>query len=163
MHGFIAEDNGTGLRKAIEYPVIETRGISRDGEWLVVYARYGPPGTEPVSATMAFPLTGGPGIRILSPSGTEPAKWSGDGKFLFLSSSSNFYSGSAGRTYVIPLRAGQVWPEIPAGGFQTDEDIAKLPGADIINAPDVAPGPTSEIYAFSRDTIQRNLYRIPVP
>ncbi len=36
-------------------------------------------------------------------------------------------------------------------------------GVTIIEAADVAPGPTSSVYAFSRETTQRNLYRIPVP
>jgi len=27
----------------------------------------------------------------------------------------------------------------------------------------VVPGPTADIYAFTRETVHRNLYRIPVP
>jgi hypothetical protein len=33
----------------------------------------------------------------------------------------------------------------------------------VIDAADVAPGPTSDVYAFSRQTMQRNLYQIPIP
>jgi hypothetical protein len=33
----------------------------------------------------------------------------------------------------------------------------------IIEAADVAPGPRPEVYAYSRETVQRNLYRIPLP
>jgi len=155
--------DGTRLRKAIEYPVIETQGISPDGRWLVVYARDARPGEEPTGATMAFPLDGGSGVRLFGPSSTRPVRWSANGTLLFLSLSSNSYSGTVGRTYVIPLPAGRIWPEIPAGGFQTETDFVKLPGARVIDAPDVAPGPTPGYYAFSRETIQRNLYRIPLP
>ena len=28
---------------------------------------------------------------------------------------------------------------------------------------DAVPGPSAEVYAFSRERIQRNLYRIPLP
>jgi hypothetical protein len=54
-------------------------------------------------------------------------------------------------------------PEIPAAGFRSEEELALLPGVQIIEAADVAPGPTPEVYAYSRETVQRNLYRIPLP
>jgi hypothetical protein len=68
-----------------------------------------------------------------------------------------------GRTYAFPLSAGREFPQIPPAGFQTEEELAKLPGARMIDAYDVAPGPTPDLYAFSRGSVQRNLYRIPVP
>ncbi len=148
--------DGSGLRKAIEYPVIGTIGVSPDGTWLVVYTRYAQAGEEPVPAWMAWPLSGGTGTRVFA-----PAKWSADGKFLLMSSSSSSYPGNVGRTWVIPLPAGRAWPEMPAEG-QTESYFMKLPGVRVIDAPDVAPGPTPDEYAFSRETIQRNLYRIPV-
>ena len=64
---------------------------------------------------------------------------------------------------MIPLSSGQTFPPIPSGGFQSDAEIAKLPGVKVIDAYDVAPGPTSGVYAYSRQAVQRNLYRIPVP
>jgi len=36
-------------------------------------------------------------------------------------------------------------------------------GARRIDAYDVAFGPNQEVYAFARETVQRNLYRIPLP
>jgi hypothetical protein len=155
-------EDGTGLQKAQEYPVIECWGVSRDGQWLVVYARHARSGEEPSPATVALPLRGGAPVRLFGPAGTDPAKWSKDGKFLFLSLSSSSYSGASGRTFVIPLPPGRVWPGIPAIGFQSDADLQRLPGVRVIDAPDVAPGPTSDVYAFSRETVQRNLYRIPI-
>ena len=68
-----------------------------------------------------------------------------------------------GRTYVVPLRPGRILPQIPAAGFRSQEELARLPGVRIIEAADVAPGPTPEVYAYSRETVQRNLYRIPLP
>ena len=46
--------------------------------------------------------------------------------------------------------------------FRSDEEIAKLPGVRVIDAFDMAPGPSPEIYAESRQNVQRNLYRIPL-
>ena len=71
--------------------------------------------------------------------------------------------GATGRTYVVPLPPGRMFPEIPAAGFRSEHELARLPGVQIIEAADVAPGPTPEVYAYSRETVQRNLYRIPLP
>jgi hypothetical protein len=54
-------------------------------------------------------------------------------------------------------------PPIPPGGFRTLEDLAKLSGTRILEGYDVAPGPTADVYAFSRSSVQRNLYRVPIP
>ena len=54
-------------------------------------------------------------------------------------------------------------PLMPAGGFRSEQEIAGLPGVRVIENPDVAPGPAADVYAFSRETVQRNLYRIPLP
>jgi hypothetical protein len=68
-----------------------------------------------------------------------------------------------GRSYLIPLPRGQALPRIPAGGgFHTEEEIARLPGARRIDAYGVMPGPSLDVYAFYRGATQRNLYRIPI-
>jgi hypothetical protein len=142
--------DGTGLRKANEHPVIGTGAVSPDGEWLAVYAR---PGKEEAGATLALPVGGGPPVEIY---GTGiGVKWSREGRLLFLM--------VGGNTYVLPLPPGRSLPDIPIGGFRSEAEIAALPGAQLIDASDVAPGPTPGVYAFSRETVQRNLYRIPVP
>ena len=63
---------------------------------------------------------------------------------------------------MIALAPDRVLPEIPVGGYQSEAEIAKLPGVQLIEAADVAPGPAAGVYAFSRETTQRNLYRSPV-
>ena len=68
-----------------------------------------------------------------------------------------------GRSYLIPLPRDHALPRIPAGGFHTEEEIARLPGARRIDADAVKPGPSPDVYAFYRGAAQRNLYRIPVP
>jgi hypothetical protein len=39
----------------------------------------------------------------------------------------------------------------------------KLPEVRVIASTDVAPGLTADTYAFTRESVQRNLYRIPAP
>ena len=68
-----------------------------------------------------------------------------------------------GKAYVLPVAPGRLVPESLAHGFPSEPDILKLPGARVITSSDVAPGPTGDIYAFTRESVQRNLYRVPVP
>jgi hypothetical protein len=56
-----------------------------------------------------------------------------------------------------------MFPTIPRGGFHSEAEIAAVSTGSIIESADIAPGPSSNVYAFSRQTVQRNLYRIPIP
>jgi hypothetical protein len=87
------------------------------------------------------------------------------GNFIFLSWSLDGRSAfiTLNQTYLIPLARGEALPRIPEGGFHSGEEIARLPGARRLDAGGLVPGPSGDVYAFSRGTIQRNLYRIPIP
>jgi hypothetical protein len=68
-----------------------------------------------------------------------------------------------GRTYVIPLTAAAMLPRAPAGGFQKEEELAAIPGVQVLPYADVGAALKPDVYAFSRTTTTRNLYRIPLP
>jgi serine/threonine protein kinase/Tol biopolymer transport system component len=151
--------DGTGLKKLLDYPVIATRGISPDSKWLFAYARYAPPGQEITGATVLFPLDGGsPKFVFGSDTLIRRVFWSFDGRSLYLSPR----MGHQPRTWVIPLAKGEMIPRFPANGA-TEETLSKITGVRAIDAMDAAPGRSGEVYAFSRITVQRNLYRIPLP
>jgi hypothetical protein len=140
----------------------ELRDVSPDRQWVIAWAAI--PGDKSNSGmqTHAFPIGGGPPILIFGD--ICVLRWEPDGKLLYLSIFTGMQSaGAAGRTYILPLPPGKMLPNIPPGGFRSEAEIASLPGARVIDAADVAPGPTSDVYAFSRQTVQRNLYRIPIP
>jgi DNA-binding winged helix-turn-helix (wHTH) protein/Tol biopolymer transport system component len=139
--------DGSGLRKALAEPVFLLWSVSPDGRWIVGWAPL--PGGGP-PAIQAFPMDGRPAIQV-GDSFTF-LSWSLDGHFAFI-----------GGSYVIPLARGETLPRIPAGGFHSEEEIARLPGARRIEAAEVVLGPSPDVYAFRRGTIQRNLYRIPIP
>jgi serine/threonine protein kinase len=143
--------DGIGLRKAIEQPVLLLTGISPDGRWLVAWS---PLDAERAMAYQAFPLSGGPPIEI---SRDIEMKWSSDGRALSL------WDGpiAASRSYIISLPPGEALPPAGAEGFRFEADVARVPGARRIDAVAV-PGPSAGVYAFYRDTSQRNLYRIPL-
>jgi Tol biopolymer transport system component len=150
-------EDGSGLRKVSTQPVHSTVSVSPDGH-LIVNARTG---EHETGRTLALPLRGGPPVPIYGR--FMALKWSPDGKLLFLSVPRTFYSGQSGNTYVLPLRPGRALPQVPAGGFPSEESVARMPGVRVIDSPDVALGPTRDVFAFSRVTVQRNLYRIRVP
>ena len=68
-----------------------------------------------------------------------------------------------GQTYVFPLTPGRPLPEDIINGLPSEQDIVKMPGVRVIASTDVVPGQTADTYAFTRESVQRNLYRIPVP
>ncbi len=63
----------------------------------------------------------------------------------------------------MPLRRGQMFPKLPAGGFTTLEEGQALPGARVIERPIVYPGTTAGVYAYIKQTAHRNLYRVRFP
>jgi serine/threonine protein kinase len=144
--------DGTGLRKVVEQPVLAVTGVSPDGRWIEGWALL-PQSRTP--AVQLFPLSGGAPLII---GGNAWLQWSHDGRFFWVAGGPI----ADGRTYIIPLPPGRILPPIPAGGFHSEEEIARLPGARRIEVRG-APGPSPEIYAFERRTVQRNLYRIPIP
>jgi Tol biopolymer transport system component len=141
--------DGTGLQKVHEHPVIDNLGVSPDGRWLAAYAR---PSKERAGGTILLPIGGGTPVPVYG-SGLR-IRWSRDGRLLFLTVSQ--------RTYALPVPRGQPLPKMPPDGFASAADIAAVPGTRVIADEDPAPGPTSDVYAFSRETVQRNLYRIPL-
>jgi eukaryotic-like serine/threonine-protein kinase len=155
--GFVyrVRPDGSGLQKAIDQPTSQIQGVSPDGRWVIAWA----------GATMAYRVGGGPPVRLFG--ADIRLKWSADGRFLFIMASIGQMSPSiqsaSGHTYVVPLSPGQMLPPIPDGGFRSADDIVRLPGARVIDTADLSSGPTRDVYAFSRETVQRNLYRIPLP
>ena len=144
-------EDGTGLKKVIEEPVDRIYSSSPDHHWLVVER----------GQTFVYPLEGGPPVQV---GGDIPLKWSRDGKHLYISlATSGMGVQSAGKTYVVPLPPGRMLPDIPPSDFSSAADLAKFPGVRIIDAADVAPGATPDVYAFSLEKTQRNLFRIPIP
>jgi hypothetical protein len=69
---------------------------------------------------------------------------------------------ATGRTYVLPTQQSTLLPDLPVGGFRSEAQLAAVPGVKVIEAADIDPGPTPDIYTFSRETVQRNLYRVPL-
>jgi eukaryotic-like serine/threonine-protein kinase len=153
----IGED-GSGMQKMTDTPNGITFDASRDGRFVIAQD------SEQWGSLKLYPRgTGAPVVVCGScspPQGTDPKppdmNWSPDGKFLYLK-----FDGS---TFAIPLSTGQLFPKMPDKGFQSKKEVAALPGARLVSdEPNVFPGPDPSIYAFTKVTTQRNIYRVPVP
>jgi Tol biopolymer transport system component len=138
--------DGTGLRRSVEQPVYVIYSVSPDGRWIV---GWGPRQYDGTMVFQAFSLEGGPPIVV----GVT---------FMFLSWTLDGRSALLRNSYFVPLASGESLPPIPAGGFVSEEEVARLPGARHVTEDGLVPGPSADVYAFYRGTIQRNLYRIPI-
>jgi len=144
-------EDGSGLRKAFDPSVVGLMGESPDRKWLAL-------GSRTAGGLAIFRVDGGAPLQTPI-QGKTLLRWSGDGKHLFL----HRVLTSREKTYVFPLTPGRPLPESFIQGLPSDEEIVKLPGVRVIASTDVVPGRTADTYAFTRESVQRNLYRIPVP
>jgi serine/threonine protein kinase/Tol biopolymer transport system component len=141
----VAED-GTGLRKVVEQQINLMGDVSPDGRWILGWA-----GQQSL-AWHAFPLNGGAPVLLGNLDGWW---WTPRGDALVIDGI------RGGNTYVVPVAAGAMLPALPPGGLHSEQELAALPGARKIEVGAV-PGPSPEVYAIQRQTIQRNLHRIPI-
>ncbi len=151
------EEDGSNLQKIILTPALLPFAVSPDGRWIPVM--------DPMAwgALMVYPAGDGSPIKLCDlcspPQGTDPMpsplSWTPDGKFVYLKFGNS--------TYAIPLQPGQVLPPMPASGFPSKEAVAAVPGARLVSEQSIYPGPKPSLYAFTKITSQRNIYRIPVP
>jgi Tol biopolymer transport system component/tRNA A-37 threonylcarbamoyl transferase component Bud32 len=146
------QQDGGELRKAMDVSVVGMLGASPDRNWLVI-------GTHANGGSVILRLDGGAPIKTHLV-GPIVLGWPGDRKHLFVQER---VGNSVGKAYVFPLTPGQPVPESVLHGFPSDQEIMKLPGVRAIALEDVVPGATADIYAYIRESVQRNLYRVPVP
>jgi hypothetical protein len=70
--------------------------------------------------------------------------------------------GGRARTIVLPAPHGGDLPKIPLSGINSPEDVKGLPGVKVIDQV-ISPGATTSVYVFTRTSVHRNLYSIPLP
>ncbi len=163
----VVREDGTGLRK-LGKEFIGIKGLAPDNKWLVAVSTETKDlqrGTEG-RGIIARSLTGEEDLTLMSPSaGTSlteiVCKWSPDGRTLVFVPLA-LYRGQDMKAYSFPLPPGKMFPTIPPGGFRSEAEMAKVPGAKAFDVYDYAPGPTQDVYAFTRESVQRNLYRVPL-
>jgi len=162
---FRMKEDGSERRKALSDPIIFLHALSPDRAWVIVRQ---PAVGETGSPLVARSLRDGSTVRIAD---NGVAYWSHDGRLLYLEKSGMGQSG-AGRTYVLSIPPGRVFPELPASGIHWEKDLTGPGVVKVIDDPGMVSGtgagaiyagPDLSVYAFVRRNMQRNLYRIPLP
>jgi len=148
------QEDGGGLKRILETPIIAKGGVSPDGEWATFTGMASEPGTFAVSMRDHVPQ------RICAVACV--AQWSADGKYLYVTVA--YRAGvtmSAGLTHVIPMPHGFGHLDLPPSGIDlaTGEQLA---GYQSIREGVVSPGPDPQTYAFTTAAFQGNLFRIPL-
>jgi eukaryotic-like serine/threonine-protein kinase len=157
--------DGTKRQKAISEPILELRSVSYDGRWLL--AATSEANAEYQTAIRAYPLDGGPPVFLCATLCEN--HWDASGKFLYF----NPHSEGAGKTYALPINSARGIPNIPLDvpGWGESKDESKPESKPelktdkrILTLPpqiDSAAGPN--LYAYTRRSTKRNIYRIPLP
>jgi Tol biopolymer transport system component len=142
--------DGSGRAKVVPYSIGNVQHISPDRRWLMTISPL-PGGGR---GTLAVPTTGGV-AQIIVREGVGPVTWSPDGTFFYVPL-------AQGQTAAIPLRAGETLPTLPPDGLDRLRVLADFPGARLIDASHIFPGPGSAVYAHVKTVVHRNLFRIPL-
>ena len=148
---YTVELNDAMPHKITAEPAPNFFGVSPDGEWLLT--RY------PVLT--AQPVRGGPKIRICD---FCEVGWGPSGKYFYVRVRGVGEMGG-GKVYVIAPPAGKSLPALPPSGIRSAEDLQGLNVVSVIDMTGIsvfAPGPNPSTYAYTRLTVQRNLFSIPL-
>ena len=149
--------DGSDRRKLLPASVIRLLGVSPDGQWIVTWVPS--TGEDSTLVTEAYKIADGEKVRVCT--FCQPL-WSPSGEHLYLLL--EWHLETQGRMYAIRLAPGAMWPALPAGGITSEQQLQKLSRTVIPmeKATDFVPGPSPAMYAYTTETIQRNLYRIPL-
>lgn len=150
------EDGSERIR--VSPSIIEFIGVSPDGQWVVAQVPVSDDKTP--RGIVAYSIRDGSSRRVCY--GYCQPSWSPDGRSFNVRWMTGHTSQDGFRTLVIPLQAGQVFPPLPLAGLASETDVAGLRGTTIVDG-SIYMSPDHATYAFSRRTVHRNLYRIPVP
>jgi Tol biopolymer transport system component len=155
-----AHADGSDRQKVTPDPVISFFRMSPDGQWAIAWVPMTTPDPGITSALQAYPMRGGPPVPLLCQCSVG---WSTDMKAFY------FVTGRA--LYRVPLAPGKSLPPLPPSGLQSAAQMKSLSGIVTVTSGlqpiqdphALAIGPTPDIYAITKATIHRNLYRIPLP
>jgi Tol biopolymer transport system component len=165
LYAYRMKEDGSGRRPISAAPIKSLDSVSPDAKWVIVTVTDG--GVGPHAVAFAFD---GTAPRPICGSHCY-AMWSGDGTAM------RFTYIAAGKVVILPIRSGQVFPDLPQNGSQSISDIERLPGARVVeggdvirmiegstgNSGEVTPGPGGSSYAYQRISVHRDLYRVPLP
>ena len=151
------KEDGSERQKAFSMPIIGAGLGSPDGRWIVAVV---PSGNEDHPIEIGIIPAAGGSVRPICDACSFG--WSPDGKYLIVGGLGATMA-AAQKIFVVPLRKGEDFPLLPAAGWKSDEDISKLPGVSVIENRNVEDLLDRGTYAYTQQSVHRNIYRIPIP
>jgi eukaryotic-like serine/threonine-protein kinase len=144
--------DGTDRRKISSERILDIAAVSPDGRWVTA----GAPNSdgEHTAVMKAFPVDGGASVPLCVDYCT--LSWDTAERYAYLS----FLPYGRG-SYAVPVMHDLGLPKLPAGGARVQDFInAKT---DIALPRSVQSAVSPSVYAYTRETTRRNLYRIQLP
>jgi len=148
--------DGSVRQKITPERILDINGVSPDGRWVVV----GTPGSEEEhtkSGIVAFAVDGTSEVKVSD--AYCLLNWDTSGKFVYL----NFpdQRGSSD-SYALPVMRDSGLPKLPPTAAERIEDFGNPKTITTIPWP-VESAVSPSVYAYTRESTRRNLYRIPLP
>jgi eukaryotic-like serine/threonine-protein kinase len=143
--------NETVPERVTAQPVQGYAEASPDGKWWV----------NGLTDMRATPMAGGASINVCD---FCEVAWGSGGKYFYVMLR-DVGSMGKGKVYVLAVPSGQSLPVLPPTGIHTADDFKGMNVVSVIDTSGFskfAPGPNPATYAYTRRTVQRNLFRIPL-
>jgi serine/threonine protein kinase len=145
--------DGGELEKLVDRSVLFLMSASRDGAWLI--GRVATDDGRAAQATLAFPMAGGAPVTVCD---LCEADWTPDGASLVL----RLTGDQQQQRTVLIADTDQVLRRLPPKGIQSEADLSRLAVQRKIDGFVYPAGGDAQLIAFSRVTIHRNIYRVPI-
>ncbi len=155
---FRVNEDGSGRQKVSPNPIAELLAVSPDGEWYTTFAA-AQGDTDPI-ATWAYPVDGHAPLKICT--GYCPNLWDRSGKLFAVTTGENTQGIAPYQTLILPLPPGSDLPATSDLDMNSPSAHGLPPEAKVVDAV-IGPGLTSSAYVYTRRSVHRNLYSIPVP
>jgi serine/threonine protein kinase len=145
-----SKPDGTGRQKITPERILDISAVSPDGRWIAAGSPNADNDEHPASLKM-FPVDGGAPLPLCVD--YCEFTWDATGKYAYFS----FLPYGSG-SYALPVVHDTGLPKLPPGGFRKQDFIDAKAGIVIPHSVQSAVNPS--VYAYTRESIRRNLYRI---
>ena len=145
------KSDGSARRKITSERILDVLGTSPDGRWVIV----GVPNPDPehTVATKAFAVDGSGAITLCVDFCFFT--WDPAGKFVY------FYTSQEAISYALPVQHDVGLPKVLPGDIERIKREAKAKTISTIPQ-NILSAVSPSVYAYTRQTTRRNLYRIPL-
>ncbi|HEX5424088.1 MAG TPA: protein kinase [Candidatus Acidoferrales bacterium] len=141
--------DGSDRRKMRRGPILDLWAASPDGRWIIASIPFSDRGD---TARVAAISTDGDRTVVIC-NLLCGLYWNAQGNIAYVT--------GVDETYVLPVSRESGLPKFPPNGLTSLDDLRKIPG--VISIPwTVDSGMSAFVYTYTRETVRRNLYRIPL-